>query len=247
MPPRDLGVTAAARPGRSSLIAAGLLLALVVAELVAGPALTPARRAHGDTDVLAVAGVAAMVHAAQVDQAEVAQVAATEHPRSPLAPSALALIDALFLVTLALPSRRLSLVGHLAVVIGGVAVAVAAIARLRYLVALYLSPPFGTLSYLELYGSFRRHDALVVVTALAAVRAVVYAAHPRGTAGGPAADALFAVAIASLAASVATVVCYSWAPVTLVSITDAVAAAAVALTAVVSAGIGTGRALRGAL
>jgi hypothetical protein len=219
-------------------------MAMVVAELVAGPILAPPARSHADTDALAVPGVAAMVHAGQVDPSEVAHVAATEHPRAPLAPAALALIDALLLVTLALPARRLSLVGRLAVVIGGMAVAVAAIARLRFLVALYLSPPFGTLSYLLLYGSFRRRDALVVVVALAAARAAVYVALPRTTAGRPDADALFAVAIASLAASVVTVVCYSWAPVTLVSITDAAAAAAVALTAVVWAGIGIGRALR---
>ena len=40
------------------------------------------------------------------------------------------------------------------------------IARLRALLALYLSPPFGTLSYLLLYGSSPRRGALAVLAGL---------------------------------------------------------------------------------
>lgn len=235
--------TAGARRRRAWFFAAiGVLVALVVVELAAGPALTPASRPS--SDALSVPGVAAMVRAAQVDPTEITQVAATQHPSPPLAPAAQAMIDGVLLVTLALPARSLALAGRLAVLLGATAVTVAAIARLRYLVALYLSPPFGTLTYLLRFGSFRRSEALVVVTVLVVVKASVCAALIRGAPGSRAAKTLFGLALTSLAASVVTALCYSWAPVTLGNITDALAAAAVALTAVLWAGIGVGRALR---
>jgi hypothetical protein len=138
-------------------------------------------------------------------------------------------------------ARNASFAGSLVVLLVAMVVAVGAIGRLRYLTALYLSPPVGTLSYLLLYGAFSRPRALLVLTVLLALKAAACLALCRGTGAGgypaPAKGAVAGLALTSLAASVATAVCYSWAPVTLAPITDAVAAAAVALAAVVWAAI----------
>jgi hypothetical protein len=260
---------------RSRLLAAVLLLAVVVVlELAAGPTLRPAPPAQGGGAVLAIGGVAAMIQGAQADPTEITQVAAAAHPYAPLALSAHAALDALLLLAVVTgglarllpgrnvtrPVRNVSFAGSLAVLLAAMVVAVGAIGRLRYLAALYLSPPVGTLSYLLLYGSFSRQRSLLVLSVLLALKVAACLALYAGTgasgapaggpraaagglgapAGGPRAPAVGAVpglAFTSLAASVITAICYSWAPVTLAPITDGVAAATVALAAVVWAAV----------
>jgi hypothetical protein len=222
------------------VLALGLLMAAVLAEIVAGPALRPGPSA----DALAIPGVAAMAQQAQVDPTEIAQVAARQHPPVPLALPAQALLDGLLLLSaavLAVPrvvprqdvarGTRLALfVGSLALLLVAVAVGVAAIARLRYLVALYLSPPFGTLSYFLLFGSSRRGASLVVLSVVLVVRVGACLAFLRAF---PGRRPIAALAITSTAATVVTAVCYAWVPNSLASITDALAAAVVALLAAI--------------
>ncbi|MDQ1428273.1 MAG: hypothetical protein QOK39_1749 [Acidimicrobiaceae bacterium] len=239
---------------RSRLLAAvGLLAVVVVLELVAGPALRPAPPAAGGGAVLAIPGVAAMIQRAQADPTEITHVAAAAHPYAPLALSANAALDALLLLAVVTGGlarlladrnvtrsvRNVSFAGSFAVLLAAMVVAVGAIGRLRYLAALYLSAPVGTLSYLLLYGTFSRPRSLFVLSVLLALKVAACLALYVG-AGGPRAPATGAVAglaLTSLAASVVTAVCYSWAPVTLAPITDAVAAATVALAAVVWAAV----------
>jgi hypothetical protein len=232
------------------LLALILFLAVVVLDLVAGPALRPTPSAHHGTDVLAIAGGAALVGAAGVDPTELAQVAARQHPPVPLAMPAEALLDALLLISataVALPplaSRRDVargirfgvFAGSVSVLVGATAVGVAAIARLRYLVALYLSPPYGTLSYLLLSGSSPTVASLVVLSVVQALRVGACVAFfrtvPRMAQRGTAPLALTSVAAAGL-----TALCYAWVPSSLTSITGALAAAVTALAAVLWAAV----------
>lgn len=238
------------------LVAALALVAVVIAvELVAGPALRPPATTRPGGDVLAVGGVAGLIAAPRVDPAELAQVAASpaaQHPPAPLALPAQALVDALLLVTVAafglprlLPGRVRAggagpppavFVASLAIMLGAIAVAVIAIARLRYRVALYISPPAGTVSYLLLYGSFPRGAALVALTVLLALKVGAAAALLGAVPGAPE-RGLGGVMLTSVAATVVTAFCYALAPTTLVGITDVLAAAVVALAAVLWAGL----------
>jgi len=253
--------------GRPVLAASLALLAVtIVLEIGAGAALRPARQAHHQAEVLAIPGVPTLIHGVAVDPTELAQVAARQHQPSPLALPSQALIDALLLVSvagLALPrllprarpapeaapeaagraggARRGGGLGSfllsLAILLVSIAVAVVAIARLRYLVALYLSPPLGTLSYLLLYGSFRRGAALLTLTALMVLKVaaclLVWRAFPRAAAK----RGLGGLALTSVAATVVTTACYALAPTSLGTIVDALAAAVVAVVALLWAGV----------
>jgi hypothetical protein len=125
----------------------------------------------------------------------------------------------------------------LAILLVSIAVAVAAIARLRYLVALYLSPPWGTLSEVLLYGSFRRSAALVALTVLMALKvgacALVLRAFPRAAAK----RGLGGLALTSVGATVVATLCYALAPASRGAIADALAAAVIALAALLWAGV----------
>jgi hypothetical protein len=237
-----------------------LLVVIIILEIVAGVALRPARQAHHQAQVLATPGVPTMIHGVALDPTELAQVAAGQHQPSPLALPSQALIDGLLLVSvagLALPrllprrlprpvpqaggARRGGGLGpfllSLAILLVSIAVAVVSIARLRYLVALYLSPPLGTLSYLLLYGSFRRGAALVTLTVLMVLKVaacfLVVRAFPRAAAK----RGLGGLALTSVGATVATTVCYALAPTSLGTVVDALAAAVVALVALLWAGV----------
>jgi hypothetical protein len=238
-----------------------LLVVIVILEIVAGAALRPARQAHNRAEVLAIPGVQTMIHGVALDPTELAQVAANQHQPSPLALPSQALIDGLLLVSvagLALPrllprarsapaatsragavnqgARLVSFLLSLAILLVSIAVAVASIARLRYLVALYLSPPLGTLSYLLLYGSFRRGAGLLALTGLMVLKVgaclLVWRAFPRAAKRG-----VGGLAITSVGATVATTICYALAPTSLGTIVDALAAGVVALVALLWAGV----------
>jgi hypothetical protein len=241
------------RPVRRGLLSLALVLlgAAVIVELVAGPALRPARSANHARDVLALSGVAAMAHDAQIDPTEIAQVASRQHQPAPLAVSAEALLDGLLLVAAGavalprlVPRRNMTRYGRLssflvalAILLVGIAVAVKAIARLRYLDALYISPPAGTLSYLLLYGSFRRGGSLVALTGLMALKLAAIAALYWGYPRAASERGLPPLALTSVAATVAVAMAYALVPSSLASITDALAAAVVALVAILWAGV----------
>lgn len=233
------------------LLPLGLLVAVVVLELVAGPALKAPRTAHNERTVLAISGVAGMIHGAQVDPTELSQVAGRQHQSTPLALPAQALLDAIVLVSalaVTLPqllARRNmtrgvglgSFLANLAILLGGIAVVVAAIGRLRYLAALYLSPPFGTLSYLLLYGSFRRGGALAVLAGLLVLKLVAFLLFVRASPRAVARRGVAGVAVTSVGAMVVTTFCYALAPSSMGGLADALAAAVVALAAIFWAGV----------
>ena len=242
-----------ARPVRRALLSVALVLlaAVVIVELVAGAALRPARNANQARDVLALPGVAAMAHDAQIDPTEITQVASRQHQPAPLAVSAPALLDGLLLVaagTMALPrlvprrnmaryGRLSSFLVALAILLVGIAVAVKAIARLRYLDALYISPPVGTLSYLLLYGSFRRGGSLVALTSLIVLKLAALAALYWGYPKAASERGLAPLALTSVAATVAVAMAYALVPPSVASIIDALAASLVALAAILWAGV----------
>jgi hypothetical protein len=241
------------RAARRRLLVAALVLlaAVVIFELAAGAAVRPALAPQRQAKVLAIPGVAGMIHNAELDPSEVTQLAASGHRLSPLALPAQALLDGLLLVcvsALALPrllpgrdvtrrARFASFIASLVLLLVGIAVVVAGVARLRHLVALYLSPPFGTFSYLLLYGSFPRRGSLLALAVLMALKVAacltLLQADPRvssqrGIAG---------LALTSLSVTVLSAFCYALAPPSLAGITDALAAAVAALAAVLWAGI----------
>jgi hypothetical protein len=228
----------------------GLLAVIVLLEVGLGTALRSGRSAHHQADVVAIPGVAGMIRDAQIDPTELAQVASQQHRLTPGALPALAVLVGLWLVAalaLALPrlmsgrdltqaARRGVFVGGLAILLGAMAVGVRAISRLRYLVALYRSPPVGTVSYLLLYGSFPQRAALIALTAVMVLKvAAALAWSP--TLPATSSRAVVGLAVTSVGATVVTAGCYVLAPTTLGAVTDALAAAAVALAAVLWAGI----------
>lgn len=241
------------RPWRQPLllIAFGLVAAVVVVELVAGPILRPAPGPDPEAQVLAIPGVATMIQGTQIDPTELKGVEQSRRRRAPSAFAAQVLIDGLLLLetlTVGIPrlvarrwlarrARLVSFLGSLAILLVGIVVVVGAIARLRYLVALYLSPPLGTLSYLLLYGSFSRRDALLALTLVIALKGATSLVLSRIHLGTPAWRGIMGLALTSLAATVITAVCYSWASVALDNITDALAAAVAAMAAVLWAGV----------
>ena len=238
---------------RRSLLAGalGILAVVVVLEVVAGPALRPTRDAHNEARVLAIPGVSAMIRGAQVDPTELAHVAARQHQPTPLALPAQALLDGLLLVAAAavalpqfLPRRdaargvRLgSFVLSLVILLAGIAVVVTAIERLRDLTALYLSPPYGTLSYLLLDGSFRRGASLLALTALLALKLLAFVLLVRAFPRAVARRGVAALALTSVATMVVTAFCLALAPSTLGGIGDALAASIAALVAILWAGV----------
>ncbi|HEX3540167.1 MAG TPA: hypothetical protein VHT75_06935 [Acidimicrobiales bacterium] len=249
------------RPWR--LAALGLLVVIVVVESALGAVLAPAPRPHAVAGVMALPGVATMSRGASIDPTELTQVAAVPAPHDPLAYPAMAVLDALLLVTataaalsqLAAPSkaaragRFASFLASLAILLVGIAVVVGAVARLRFLTALYLSPPFGTLTYLLRYGIFPRTAALVALVLLMAGKAAACAALDRGDLAGSggrsvAARGAAGLAVTTVAATVVTAACYAWAPPALVPVTDALAAAVVGLAAIGWAGVMVSGAVR---
>lgn len=252
VPPREAVATPDRRPVRRRLLLALTLLAVVVVlELLAGSVLSPPRPAHADTAALAVPGVAAMMRGTDVDPTELGQVTAARHGHDPLAFGAQALLDGLLLAAAAAASlpqlfpaaevtrgaRLGSFLASLGILLGGIMVVVGATRRVRELVGLYLSPPLGTFSYLLWYSASRRSQSLVALTVLMAVKATACAALARAGVRSSAARGLFGLALTSLAATVVTAVCYAWAPADLATVTDALAAAVVGLTAVLWAGV----------
>jgi hypothetical protein len=254
--PPDAPVTpggSAARPVRRSLLALalGLLAAVVIFELAAGATLRSSLGPQQEAQVLAMPGVAGMIHDAELDPGEVTQVAASRHQSSPLALPAHALIDGLLLVCVSavavprlLPGRDIgrrarfgSFLASLAILLAGIWVVVVGVARLRFRVALYLSPPVGTLSYLLLYRSFPQSGSLVALSLLMALKVAacvtLFQAFPRTASQ----RGIAALAVTSLAVTVVTAFCYALAPPSLAGITDALAAALAALAAVLWAGI----------
>ena len=242
------------RPGLWATL--GLLVAVVVVELVLGASLSPPPRRHSVADVLARPGVAAMTRGASIDATELTQVAAAPAAHNPLAYPAMAVLDVLLLGAvmaagvpqLAGPGggragRFASFLVSLAILLVGIAVVVGAIARLRFLSALYLSPPFGTLTYLLRYGTFPRAAALAALVAVMAAKAAACVALT-GAGVGAAARGVAGLAVTAVMATVVTAACYAWAPPALVPITDAVAAAVAGVAAIGWAGVMVSGAVR---
>jgi hypothetical protein len=208
--------------------------------------------------VLAIGGVAGLVRDGQVDPTELAQVADSQRPLTPRALPAEALLDGLLLalaLAVGLPrlfadrdlsrrTTRIRFLASLAVLLGAIAVGVTAIARMRYLVALYLSPPWGTLTYLLRYGSFPRAAALAVLAVLLALKVAAcllfFHAYPRARSD----RGLPGLALTAVGATVATALCYALAPTSLAAITDALAASVLSLAAVLWAGVFVSGAVR---
>ncbi len=253
-PAIDGPVAAGPHPRARFLAALALLLVAIVVELAGGAVVTAhpvGRDGRPGPAVLGRPGVAVLAHQGQVDTTELAQVASRGTRPGPSALAAQALIDGLLLMVIGavvmprlLPGRdlarrlRLGTFGvSLVLLLAAMAVGVAAIARLRYLAALYLSPPVGTLSYLLLYGSFPRAAGLVALAVLMSLKVgaclVLWRADPtarsrRGVGG---------LALTSVGATVVAAFGYALAGSGTAAITDAAAAAVVALAAVAWAGV----------
>lgn len=230
--------------------ALGLVVAVVVSELALGAALSPPSRRHPVADVLALPGVAAMTRGATIDATELTQVAAAPAAHDPLAYPAMAILDVLLLVAVtaaglpglagprtARAGRFASFLVSLAILLVGIAVVVGAIARLRFLSALYLSPPFGTVTYLLRYGTFPRTAALVALVVVMTAKAGACAALVGAGVGGAAGRAAAGLAVTALMATVVTAACYAWAPPALIPMTDAAAAAVAGLAGIGWAGV----------
>lgn len=164
-----------------------------------------------------------------------------------LAVRSLALVDALLLVSLvllalaiAVPHRVHSRISGIVNLVAGIAVIVLAIAQLlaalvllQLMLGLFLSPPFGTLTYLAVYGFFDRPGAALILGVALALKIafVVLAllAYPRFARE----RSLVLLVATSIGLVLLVTFLHGAVPLVLVSILDAVAAIIVSIAALV--------------
>ena len=171
-----------------------------------------------------------------------------DNPPTPgLAIPYLALLDGLLFFTVALigaslliPERVqgrvqgvLTLIVMILIILGGLALIFAAVALLLLMVGLFLSPPFGTIAYLVVWGFFNRGGASATLGIIfffkLAFAVCLVLAHQRFLQN----KGLVLLVLTSLLGSVVVSFLHGFVPGVLVSITDAVAAIIVAILAII--------------
>ena len=182
-----------------------------------------------------------------VEELEVSQFADAPSDPPGLGIPALALISGLLLVTVALATLPLvvgnkvtgmvqgivSVLSGLAALIVGIILAIIAFVALLLMVGLLLSPPFGTLAYLAVFGFFDTGTslallALILFLQIAGAVLLVVAQQRFLLSKG-----LVLLILSALLLTVITLVLHSVVPVILVSITDAIAAIVAAVVAAI--------------
>jgi hypothetical protein len=161
--------------------------------------------------------------------------------------SYLALVDGIVLYTAALMGASLlvpeklhgrlqgvlTLVGAIVLIVVAVGLALAAVAELLVMVSLLFAPPFGTIAYLVVWGSFPRGDAAVLLSLLMFLKLVfagaLLLAHQRFLQN----KGLVALVLTALVANIAVAFLHGMVPGVLVSILDDVGAVIVAILAIV--------------
>jgi hypothetical protein len=226
------------------LVAALVLSALVVLVEVGSPLVTRLTDHTSQTaQRLPVAGLSPSA------QAQMARVSTPIPSRVPpgLAIPRMVLLDILLLSTvclMALPfllsdrahGRVVGIVTcllSLAVIIIGFGLALAVLAELLLMVALFLAPPFGTLAYLAEWGHFRVGAAAALLGTLMALKlgvgSTLLLAHQRFLQN----KGLLLLFGTSLLANLVTGFLHGFVPGPLVSITDAIAALVVLILALI--------------
>lgn len=150
----------------------------------------------------------------------------------------LALVDGVVLFTIALmglglllPARLhgriqgiVTLIFAILLTIGAVGLAIVAVGRLILMVSLLFAPPFGTIAYLILWGSFPRGEASVLLSLLMFLKLVfggsLLLAQPRFLQN----KGLVALVLTSLLCTIAAEFLHGLVPIVLVSILDDIAA-----------------------
>lgn len=126
-----------------------------------------------------------------------------------------------------------SLIAGLVGMIGGILLAIAAFALLMVMLGLLLSPPFGTLAYLAVYGFFDTGTALTVLGFVlllqVAAGVLLVVAHPRFLQH----KGLVFLVLTAILLTVVTAFLHGLVPGILVSVTDAVAAIVSAVVGVI--------------
>lgn len=166
---------------RRPLLVAALVTAVLALLVCLGSPLVTRPPAFGERvrDTLASPGTAALLAEHEVDPDDAADSLADARPDDPpgLGIGALALSTGLLVLVLSLTAAPLlfgdrfvgltqgvvSLVGGVLVLLASIVLALLAFGSLLVMVGLLLSPPFGTLSYLALFGSFPTGTAAVLV------------------------------------------------------------------------------------
>ena len=202
--------------------------------------------------MLDVPGVDQVLEQAGIDPADVdvgqIQATADANPEPPgLAIPYQALIDGFLLFTLVLMALPLllpervtgrtqgiaTLIVAIIVILLGIVLLVAAIAKLTLMLGLFLAPPFGTVAYFALFGFFPKGGALALLSTLMALKltmcVVLFLAQQRFVQN----KGLVLLVLTSLATNIVITFLMGIVPSVLVSITDAIAAIVVAVVAIV--------------
>jgi hypothetical protein len=235
------------------LVAAGAAAVIVLIEL--GSLALPVQAQQPGAAVAALCAAAAPPAACatptgQAGMADDARRTQLSQPPTPgLAVPALALVDSVLLLVLALMATALvvpprlhgRVQGVVAAIISfgligaGLAVAVRALAQLVLMVSFLVAIPFGTLIYLIVWGFFDRGGAAVALGLLMLLKTVVAVclalAHRRFLTD----MGLVVLVAASLIANLVVTFLHGLVPIFLVSITDAIAAIVVAIIGIVLA------------
>lgn len=231
---------------RPFLVAGLVLVALAVALEVGASGLLRAFAAPTGELLGAFDAAAPRLDVAVPDAAAASRF--TEQNRPPgLAVPYLALFDVLLLLAVGLmvagllvPDRVLgrvtgvvTLIASLAVVLGGVLLALLALFSLTLMVSLLLAWPFGTAVYMAVYGFFARGEAAAVLGVLLALKVGTLACLLAAQRRFLRAKGLLALFSGSLALTVVVAFLHGLVPRFLTSITDAVGGIVVAVVAVV--------------
>lgn len=238
---------------RPFLVIALVLIAIVVIlEIGAFIGLDPGRDAGRGAEVLEVPGLTELLVQSGIDPAGVdadqIQATADANPEPPgLAIPTQALVDGLLLFTTVLIALPLlfpervtgrtqgiaTLIVAIIVILVGILVVIAAIAKLVFMVTLFLAPPFGTIAYFALFGFFPKGSSLALLSTLMALKlafcVMLFLAQQRFVQN----KGLVLLVLTALFTNVVITFLHGIVPSVLVSITDAVAAIIVGIVAIV--------------
>src|SRR5438445_10025041 len=121
----------------------------------------------------------------------------------------------------------------LVVIIGGILLIMSDLAKLLVMVSLFLSPPFGTIAYLAIWGFFNRGGAQAILSISMVLKlgfvVMLLMAQQRFVQN----RGLVLIIFTSLVANLIVSFLHSFVPGILVSITDAIAAIVVVILAVI--------------
>jgi hypothetical protein len=126
-----------------------------------------------------------------------------------------------------------SLIVSILLILGTIILILLALAKLLLMIALFFAPPFGTIAYLAVWGSFPKGTAAVILSLIMALKLAACVCLLLAQQRFAQNKGLLILVILSLVATIVVSFLHALVPLPLVSITDALAAIVVGIIAVI--------------